>query len=128
MKQNRRAPGTSAGVKSDIEESSLWEVAGFSPAAGDPIACRSAVKKRNRLSNSASSSLRALRSLQFLGRVCVDLRSSALSAVFPGRGFSAHLCDLWAVWVGGQFHCPCESVFSRLFKSENIADLRLISS
>ena len=34
-RQNRRAPGTSAGEQSDIEESSLSEVAGFSPVTGD---------------------------------------------------------------------------------------------
>ena len=34
-RQNRRAPGTAAGGKSDIDESLLSEVAGFSPAAGD---------------------------------------------------------------------------------------------
>ena len=81
-------PCTAADEKSEIEESSLSEVAGFLPAAGDPLACRSAVKKRNRLSNSAYSSLRSLR---FLGRLCVDLRSSALSAVSPDDQTRAHL-------------------------------------
>jgi hypothetical protein len=34
-RQNRRALGTSAGEKTDIDESSLSEMAGFSPATGD---------------------------------------------------------------------------------------------
>jgi hypothetical protein len=36
-----------AGGKSDIEESLLPEVAGVSPAAGNPIACRPDVNKRD---------------------------------------------------------------------------------
>jgi len=34
-RQNRRAPGTATGEKSDFDESLLSEVAGFSPATGD---------------------------------------------------------------------------------------------
>ena len=40
--QNRCATGTSAGENSGNDESSLSEVAGFSAATGDSIACRSA--------------------------------------------------------------------------------------
>jgi hypothetical protein len=81
-RQNRRAPGTAAGGKSDIDESLLSEVAGFSPVTGDlPIVCRSAANQRDRLSDPASTSLRSLRSLRFYG---VD------------GWIWFYLCNLWA--------------------------------
>ena len=45
-RQNRRAPSTVAGAKRGDDERSRSELARFSPAAGDPIACRSAVTRR----------------------------------------------------------------------------------
>jgi len=76
-RQNRRSNGTSAGEKADCDERSRSEQTSFSPATGDqPIACRSAANQRDRISGSASASLRlcvfagwadgwALRSLRF---------------------------------------------------------------
>jgi hypothetical protein len=77
-RQNRRALGTSAGEKTGDDGCLYPESSGFSPAAGDSIACRSAAKKRDRVSCSATAPLRlcvfagwrggwALRSLRFLG-------------------------------------------------------------
>jgi hypothetical protein len=57
-RQNRRAPGTSAGEKPDDNESSLSGAAGFSPATGDSIASRSAGNQRHRISCSAIIPLR----------------------------------------------------------------------
>jgi hypothetical protein len=88
-RQNRRAHGTSAGEKSGGNGCSHPEASGFSPAAGDPIACRSAGNKRCRISCSAFAPLhlcvfagwmggRALRLRGFLGgRVALRLRVSA---------------------------------------------------
>ena len=55
-RQNRRACGTAAGENPANDESSLSETAGFSPATGDPIACRSTLKVRYRLTFSAIAS------------------------------------------------------------------------
>jgi len=58
-RQNRRAPGTSVGEKTGCDERSGSEQAGFSPATGDLlVVCRSAGKKRKRLSNSVTAPLR----------------------------------------------------------------------
>ena len=66
-RQNRRAPGTAAGGKWDVDGRSRPEAAQFSPATGDPIACRSAVGLQHHLSSSASLPLRlcASASLRF---------------------------------------------------------------
>ena len=45
-RQNCRAPGTAAGAKRGDDERSRSELVRFSPAAGDPIACRSAATTR----------------------------------------------------------------------------------
>ena len=94
----------------DVDGCSHPEAAQFSPETGDLIACGSAVNKRDRLSRSVSASLRSLRSLRFvgmdewiwvyLGDLWAVLDGRVLSAVFPGRGISAHLFDL-SVKEGG---------------------------
>jgi hypothetical protein len=74
-RQNRRAFGTAAGEKLRDDERSCSEFAGFSPVTGDPIACRSASKKRYRLSRSVFAPLRlcAFASLRYRagGWICV---------------------------------------------------------
>jgi hypothetical protein len=87
-RQNRRASGTSAGEKAGCDERSRLKQTAFSPATGDLlIACRSTVKRRHRLSRSATAPLRlcAFASLRYRvgGRIWV------------------YLCDLWAV-LGGR--------------------------
>ena len=57
-RQNRRALGTSAGEKTGGDGCLHPESSGFSPVTDDPIACRSAGKKRKRPSNSVTASLR----------------------------------------------------------------------
>ena len=58
-RQNRRAPGTSAGEKAGCDERSRSEQTGFSPTTGDhQIACRSTVKRRHRVSRSTTAPLR----------------------------------------------------------------------
>jgi hypothetical protein len=75
-RQNRRAFGTAAGENPVNDKCSLLEAAGFSPATGDSIACRSANTERNLVPSSAIAPLRlcvfagwaggwALRSLRF---------------------------------------------------------------
>ena len=93
-RQNRRASGTSAGEKAGCDERSRSEQTDFSPATGDPIACRSAIKKRNLFPNSAFAPLRlcvfaSLRS--FLGEwEALRLRGSA-----PLRFFLCVSVPLW---------------------------------
>jgi hypothetical protein len=77
-RQNRSASGTAAGEKTDGDRCLHLEASVFSLATGDSIACRSATKKRKRVSRSASTSFRpcafagrvdgwASRSLRFMG-------------------------------------------------------------
>jgi hypothetical protein len=111
-RQNRRAKGASASEKRSGDERSRSELASFSPATGDhPIACRSAVNPRDRLSCSASTSLRlcvfagraggwALRSLRFYGM---------------GGWIWVHLCDLWANLGGWAALRLCGSASLRSF-------------
>jgi hypothetical protein len=92
-RQNRRASGTSDGEKVGWGERLRSEQTAFSPATGDhPIACRSAVNQRDRISGSATASLRlcvfaSLRSFLFLG--WVRLRRLAAS---PGQVGALRLC------------------------------------
>ena len=60
-RQNRRAPSTSAGEKPDGDGCLDPEASGFSPATGDPIAYRSANKKRKRPTESVTTSWRTWR-------------------------------------------------------------------
>jgi hypothetical protein len=60
-RQNRRASGTSAGEEAGGDGCRHPATPGFSPATGDPIACRSAVKKRKRPSVSVTASWRGRR-------------------------------------------------------------------
>ena len=57
-RQNRRAPGTSAGEKAGCDERLCSEKTDFSPATGDPIACRSAGSECNGFQGSAIAPLR----------------------------------------------------------------------
>ncbi len=117
-RQNRRAAchgvaqranpdGTSAGEKSASDECSHSERAGFLPVAGDPIACRSADRKRKRPNESLTAPLRlcafagwvagwALRSSRFNGsRVGLEgPASSGLLEIWTGREICVDLRDL----------------------------------
>jgi len=89
VRQNQRAKGAAAGEKSGGDEHLRSEQTGFSPATGDcPIACCSAINKRDCLSGLASASLRSLRSLRFCGM---------------GGWIWVYLCDLWANLGGSGF-------------------------
>jgi hypothetical protein len=104
-RQNRRATGASADEKDGCNERSRSEQTVFSPATGDhPIACRSAVNKRDRLSGSASASLR------FYG---------------VGGWIWVYLCDQWAVLGGWVALRLCVSASLRFFWCSPLVSWRL---
>ena len=101
-RQNRCAKGTSAGEKAGFDERSGSEKTDFSPATGDPIACRSAITERNPAPSSVIAPLRlcvfagwlagwALRSSRFLGRA--------------GPEGPAYRCSQKTGWVGALRLC-----------------------
>jgi len=101
LMDGKRAPSTTTTQKRGrTDERSRSEQSGFSPATGDPIACRSVAKKRGYLSSSAtaSSCLCVFVVATWAGGwICVI----CVICGFSGRRNRAHLCDLWAVWAGG---------------------------
>jgi len=71
-RQNRRATGASVGEKTGSDGCLHPERSGFSPATGDrPIACRSAVNKRNHLTGSVIAPLRLCASARAEGRAAL---------------------------------------------------------
>ena len=111
-RQNRRAPGTASGEQRGGDERSGSEPARCLPAAGDPIACRSAAIKRESAHpcTSASASLR-LCVFAFIGlggrASCFPscLRAFVV-ATWAGEWICVHLCDPWATPGGREIRNP----------------------
>ena len=85
-RQNRRAFGTASGEKTGSDECSRSGLTGFSPATDDLlIACRSAGKKRKRLTDSAATPLRLCGSAPLRFFYCSPLVSWCLGGAKTTR-------------------------------------------